>query len=98
MFKNNRIRRQVANSKTHPPPFRADVINVWSQRLHITLLFLFLLSNSFVTVIINRNETKGNINKKNQVKQKKKQSEMNWIKLKKTKIHLKQVLNQCDAK
>ena len=30
-----------------------------------------------------------------QVKQKKKQSEINLIKLKKTKIHLKQALNQC---
>ena len=34
----------------------------------------------------------------NEVKQKKKQSEINWIKLKKTKIHLKQVLNQCSTK
>ena len=33
-----------------------------------------------------------------QIKQKKKQSEINSIKLKKTKIHLKQVLNQCGTK
>ena len=32
------------------------------------------------------------------VKQKKKQSEINWIKLKKTKIHLKQVLSQYGSK
>ena len=37
------------------------------------LLFLFLLSNSFVTVIVDKNETKGNLSKKqiSQVKQKK---------------------------
>ena len=28
------------------------------------LLFLLLLSNSFVTVIVDRNETKGNLSKK----------------------------------
>ena len=33
-----------------------------------------------------------------QVKQKKKQSEIKLIKLKKTKIHLKQVLNKCGTK
>ena len=31
-----------------------------SQLLHIVLLLLFLLSNSFATVIVDRNETKGN--------------------------------------
>ena len=71
-----------------------------SQRLHIMLPFLFLLSDSFVTLIVDRNETKGNLRKNrltdkltsiSQVKQKKKQNEINWIKLKKTKIHLKQV-------
>ena len=30
LFKNNRIRKQVTNFKTPPPPFRVDVINVWS--------------------------------------------------------------------
>ena len=30
-----------------------------------------------------------------QAKQKEKQSEINWVKLKKTKINLKQILNQC---
>ena len=33
-----------------------------------------------------------------QVKQKEKQSQINWIKLNKTKIHLKQNLNQRDMK
>ena len=35
-----------------------------SQRLPILLLFLFWLSNSFVTVIVDRNETKDSSNKK----------------------------------
>ena len=30
LFKNNRIRKHVTNFKTLPPPFRVDVINVWS--------------------------------------------------------------------
>ena len=34
------------------------------QRLHIMWLLLFLLSNSFITVIVERNETKGNLGKK----------------------------------
>ena len=34
-----------------------------SQRLHKILLFLFLLSNSFVTVIVDKNETEGNLSK-----------------------------------
>ena len=66
------------------------------------LLSLFLLSNSFVTVIVDTNET-SNLSKDKtdhykKVKQKKKQSEINWIKLKKTKIHLKQVLSQYGTK
>ena len=66
------------------------------------LLSLFLLSNSFVTVIVDTNET-SNLSKDKtdhykKVKQKKKQSEINWIKLNKTKIHLKQVLSQYGSK
>ena len=34
-----------------------------NQRLHKILLFLFLLSNSFVTVIVDKNETEGNLSK-----------------------------------
>ena len=54
-------------------------------------------------IIIDRNETKGKKQKtKNRLtkerKPKKKQSEINWIKLKKTKIYLKQILKQCDTK
>ena len=84
-------------------PWLIRIGNNKSQRLQIMLLFLFLLSNSFVTVIVGRNEAKGNLSKKqinrklttiSQVKQKKKQSEINWIKLKNTKIHLKQVLRK----
>ena len=35
-----------------------------SQRLYTLLLFLVLLPNSFVTVIVDRSETKGNLGKK----------------------------------
>ena len=57
------------------------------------LLFLFLLSNSFITVIIERNETKTKKNrltdksdyyKSSQTKEKTKLNELNQIK---TKIH-----------
>ena len=46
------------------------------------LLSLFLLSNSFVTVIVDTNETRSNLSKDKtdhykKVKQKKKQSEIN---------------------
>ena len=68
------------------------------------LLFLFLLSNPFVTVFVDRNETKENLSKNqineynwllrvkwNKTKNKVKSTESN---LKKTKIHLKHILNQ----
>ena len=35
-----------------------------SQMLHVMLLFLHFLSNSFVTVIVDRADTKGNLSKK----------------------------------
>ena len=45
------------------PPWLIRMGNNKSQSLDIMLLFLFLLFNSFVTVIIDRNETKGNLSK-----------------------------------
>ena len=35
LFKNNRNRKHVTNFKTPPPPFRVDVINVWSLTISV---------------------------------------------------------------
>ena len=70
------------------------------------------MSNSFVTIIVDKNERKINLKPKNRLtsktnyykasqakeKKTKKQSEINWIKSKKTKIRLEQVLSQCGTK
>ena len=61
-----------------------------------------MLTNSFLIIIVDRNESKINLskkrmNKQNQVKKERKQSEIFYIELKKTRTYLKQVLNQHDA-
>ena len=61
-----------------------------------------MLTNSFLIIIVDRNESKINLskkrmNKQNQVKKESKQSEIFYIELKKTRTYLKQVLNQHDA-
>ena len=45
-------------------PWTMRIGNNKCQSLDIMLLFLFLLSNPFVMVIADRNETKGNFSKK----------------------------------
>ena len=50
-------------------PFLITIGNNKSQRLHIMLIFLFLLSNSFVAVIVDRNDTKDHLSKLTNVKQ-----------------------------
>ena len=44
-------------------PWLIVIGNNKSQKLHIMLLFLFLLCHSFVVVIVDRNETKDNLSK-----------------------------------
>ena len=44
-------------------PWLITIGNNKSQRLHIMLLFLFLLSRTFVKVIVDRNETKDHLSK-----------------------------------
>ena len=48
---------------SHLPALTNYNRNNKSQKLYM-LLFLSLLSNSFVTVIVDRNEIKGNVSKK----------------------------------
>ena len=73
-------------------------------------LSLSLLSNPFVTVIVDRNETKGNLRKNRltnttdyykvltTIKSNNKTVKLIKSNQKKTKIHLKQVLNQSGPK
>ena len=69
-------------------------------------LFLFLLSNPCIAVMVGGNETKGNLSKNqinkqlthvSQLKQQKKQNDINWVKLKKV-SSLKHILNQRGTK
>ena len=45
-------------------PWLIKIENSKSQWLHIVLLFLFLLPDSVVTVIVDRNKIKGHLSKK----------------------------------
>ena len=49
-------------------PWLIRIGNNKSQSLRVILLSLFLMSNSFVTVIVDRNETKSNFSKNHIIK------------------------------
>ena len=62
LFKNNRIRKHVTNLKTPSPPFRVDIINVWSLTrdtcyLHWALIKFFqsiLLGTTWVMLLFEK--------------------------------------------
>ena len=63
LFKNNRIRNHVTNFKTPSPPFRVDVINVWSPRVFIYCYYLTTPSLHSCIYIYIRNRFSENFTK-----------------------------------